>query len=61
MFNHTIVDAYGYARVYAQRNPIDACTDVADYYGISVASLARFLITMRVAVLADAERLSLIA
>ena len=61
MYHPDILDQYGYARVYSQRNPIDACTDVAEYYGIPAASLARFLIALRVAVRVDADRLSLIA
>lgn len=46
MFHLEIIAAYGYARVYAQRRPIDACTDVAEYYGVPVRQLAQFLITL---------------
>jgi hypothetical protein len=61
MLHPDILSAYGYARVYAQRRAVDACTDVAAYYGISVAALAQCLIALRVAVFADAAALSLIA
>lgn len=61
MFHPDILSAYGYARVYAQRSAVDACTDVAQYYGIPVTALAQFLIAMRVAVFSDAAMLALIA
>ena len=61
MLHPDILSAYGYARVYAQRHAVDACTDVATYYGIPVAALAQCLIALRVAVFVDAAALSLIA
>ena len=61
MYHPDIFSAYGYARVYAQRHAVDACTDVAAYYGIPVAALAQCLITLRVAVFADAASITLIA
>lgn len=61
MYHPDILSAYGYARVYAQRRAVDACSDVATYYGIPVAALAQCLITLRVAVFADAATLTLIA
>jgi hypothetical protein len=61
MFHPDIVAAYGYARVYAQRRPVDACTDVAEYYGIPVAAFARFMITLRISVRTEAEQLALLA
>ena len=57
MFHPYILAAYGYARVYSQRNCIDACTDVAEYNRVPVHQLARFLVTMGI----DADRLSLLA
>ena len=61
MFHPDILAAYGYARVYSQRNCIDACTDVANYYGLSIGVFAGFLVRMRIAAHTDAERLSLLA
>ena len=61
MIHPDIINAYGYARVYAQRHAIDACTDVAEYYGLPVATLAQFLVRMRIVAYRDAEQLQLIA
>lgn len=60
MLHPEIIAAYGYARVYAQRRPVDACTDVAEYYGLPVRTLAQFLISLRIVVRTEAEQLSLI-
>tara|TARA_R110002126_G_scaffold178678_1_gene327714 strand:- start:193 stop:429 length:237 start_codon:yes stop_codon:yes gene_type:complete len=57
MYHPDILSSYGYARVYAQRRAVDACTDVAAYYGIPVAALAQFLASMAI----DAAALTLIA
>ena len=61
MFHPDILAAYGYARVYSQRNAVDTCTDVAEYYGLPVATLAGFLVRMRIAAHTDATRLSVLA
>ena len=60
MFHPDILAAYGYARVYSQRNAIDACTDVAEYYGLPVATLAGFLVRMHIAAHTDVTRLSVL-
>ena len=60
MSHPDILAAYGYARVYSQRNAIDACTDVAEYYGLPVATLAGFLVRMHIAAHTDAARLSVL-
>ena len=61
MFHPDILAAYGYARIYSQRNAVDACIDVANYYGLSIGRFAGFLVRMHVAAHTDAERLQLIA
>ena len=61
MFHPSILAAYGYARVYSQRNCVDACIDVAEYYGLRVSTLARFLMRMHIVAHTDADRLSLLA
>ena len=60
MFHPDILAAYGYARVYSQRNAIDACTDVAEYYGLPVATLAGFLVRMHIAAHTDVTGLSVL-
>jgi hypothetical protein len=47
---------YKYIRQFVQTNPIDACTDAAQYSGVTVAALAAALIAADI----DAARLSLI-
>ncbi len=48
MYHPSILQAYTFARTQCQSNPIDACTDVADYHGIVVQRLAQFLTMMGV-------------
>mgnify|MGYP000883547664 FL=1 len=57
MFHPDILAAYGYARHSQQMMAIDACTDVAQFNGLQVATLAQFLIAMGI----DANRLSVLA
>ena len=57
MFHPTILAAYLYRRNEGQSNPIDACSDVAQFNGLPVATFARFLAAMNI----DVDRLSLIA
>jgi hypothetical protein len=47
---------YQFMRTQCQTNPIDACTDAAQYAGVKVAALAAALIALNI----DAQRLSLI-
>ena len=47
---------YQFIRTQCQINPIDACTDAAQYSGVTVAALAAALISLNI----DAARLSLI-
>lgn len=48
------INTYQYIRTQQGLNPIDACTDAAQFHGISVVSLAAALITLNI----DAQRLS---
>ena len=57
MIHPKILAAYNFARHDMQTNAIDACTDVAQFYGMSASVLARFISTVGI----DAGRLSLIA
>ena len=56
MFHPSILAQYDFARHSQQMLSIDACTDVADFNGISVPAFARFLIAMGI----DAARLSVL-
>ena len=57
MFHPSILDQYDFARHQMQSMSIDACTDVAQFNGLQVATFARFLIAMGI----DADRLQLLA
>jgi len=57
MINPTILAAYSFARHDMQANAIDACTDVAQFYGMQVSTLAQFIASVGI----DSARLSLIA
>ena len=57
MFHPSILAQYLYRRTQCESLAIDACTDVAEYYGLQVTTLARVLVTMGI----DADRLSLLA
>ena len=59
MFHPCVIAAYHFNRMHL--NPIDSCTDVAEYNGVPVAQLAQFLITMGIATGIDAQRLELLA
>jgi len=56
MFHPSILAQYDFARHSQQMLSIDACTDVAEFNGISVPAFARFLIAMGI----DAARLSVL-
>ena len=56
MFHPDILAQYRYARHSQQMMSIDACTDVAQFNGLQVATLAQFLIAMGI----DANRLSVL-
>ena len=57
VFHPSILDQYEFARHQMQSMSIDACTDVAQFNGLQVATLAQFLIAMGI----DANRLSVLA
>lgn len=50
------IQTYAYIRAQQQLNPIDACTDAAQFHGIKVQELAAALIAANI----DAARLSFI-
>ena len=50
------IKSYIYARTQQQLRPIDACTDAAQYHGVTVQALAAALIAAGI----DAQRLSII-
>ena len=53
---HKAIQTYSYIRAQRQVNPIDACTDAAQFHGVTVQALAAALISANI----DAARLSLI-
>ena len=57
MINPIILAAYSFSRNDMQTNAIDACTDVAQFYGVQVSTLAKFIASVGI----DSARLSLIA
>jgi hypothetical protein len=50
------IKTYQFIRAQQQTRPIDACTDAAQYHGVTVAALAAALIAANI----DAARLALI-
>ena len=50
------IKTYQFIRTQQQTRPVDACTDAAQYHGVTVAALAAALIAADI----DAARLSLI-
>jgi len=50
------IRTYQFIRAQQQTRPVDACTDAAQYHGVTVAALAAALIALNI----DAQRLSLI-
>ena len=54
MFHPTILAAHQFARTEQQTNPIDACTDAAQFHGVSIQDFAFFLCNMGI----DTARLS---
>jgi hypothetical protein len=50
------IKTYQYIRAQQQTRPVDACTDAAQYHGVTVAALAAALIAANI----DTARLSLI-
>jgi hypothetical protein len=50
------IKTYQYIRAQQQTRPVDACTDAAQYHGVTVAALAAALIAADI----DAQRLALI-
>jgi hypothetical protein len=50
------IKTYQYIRAQQQARPVDACTDAAQYHGVTVAALAAALIAADI----DTARLSLI-
>ena len=59
MFHPCVIAAYHFNRMHL--NPIDSCTDTADYHDLSVYRVAQFFVTMGVAIGIDADRLSLLS
>ena len=59
MYHPCVIAAYHFNRMHL--NPIDSCTDVAEYNRVPVHQLAQFLITTGIATGIDAQRLSLLA
>jgi len=53
---HKAIQTYRYIRAQRQLNPIDACTDAAQFHGVKAQELAAALIAANI----DAARLSLI-
>jgi len=56
MFHPSVLAAYLYRRTECQSNPVDACSDVAMFHGVSMVRLAQFIIIIGI----DADRLSMI-
>jgi hypothetical protein len=50
------IKTYQWIRTHQQIRPVDACTDAAQYHGVTVAALAAALIAANI----DAQRLALI-
>ena len=50
------IRTYQFIRAQHQTRPVDACTDAAQYHGVTVAALAAALIAADI----DAQRLALI-
>jgi hypothetical protein len=48
------IRTYQFIRTQQQLNPIDACTDAAQFHGVSVVSLAAALIALSI----DTQRLN---
>lgn len=46
MFHPDLLEQYSFNREAVQMNPIDSCTDVAEYNDVPVAQFARFLLAM---------------
>ena len=55
------LNTYQFMRTQCAVNPVDACTDAAQFHGIPVADLAQALISKGIAQGRDAQRLMLIA
>jgi hypothetical protein len=43
MLHPSILTTYRFHRTQRVQNPIDACADAADYFGVKVSTLAAFL------------------
>lgn len=57
---HPVIRAYQFARTQQQQNPVDACRDTAEYYGIPAPELAAWIIASGIETPAAAQRLALI-
>jgi hypothetical protein len=53
MLHPSIITTYRFHRTQRVLNPIDACADTADYFGVKVSTLAAFLRAVGI----DAEHL----